>query len=132
MKMLIAAFVLLGCVGWWSALSGIASYSTGTNGTEIAYHATSGSRIFAGAYGTFLFAFAFACYRKVKKTWEVGFGLLAIAWVWSLIYAAPVVLAPGQGGFLALGLIAAASALACLYWGAWWRRQKGYFYARGG
>ena len=127
MKLFIRVFVLFGCLAWWSALSGIASFG----GPEVTYHPTIGSRIAMAASGTCILAFALACHLRANKSWECGFGLLAVLWIWGLFSNDVAVSEPAKGGLSQSALFAVGFSFVCLCWGVWWHRQKSYFYQHG-
>ena len=137
MRLLSALLILSSAICWWSAISGIEIYSTGTGGSHITYHPDLLSRVLAGVYGAFLVAFAVSIYRKAKFAWHVGLLAVAVFWaafffntsigIWRSEPPLPdsikvILVVVGLGG----------SSLLFFLLGRWWYRQRGYFGAHAG
>ena len=133
MKVVLALLVLASAICWWSAITGIETYSTGTRGTHITYRPDLLSRALAGVYGALLLGFAVAVYRKLKYAWHVGLLGIAALWATFIFNTSMGVLQavrppPTMFVVVALGV----ATLVHFLLGFWWYRKRGYFGAHDG
>jgi hypothetical protein len=132
MKRMKLYLIALGALCFLSALSGIASFSTGSAGTVIGYHSSLLSRAVAAAYGAILLWLAYGIHRRLPAAWRVGiFGLVAgwfalLAYVSFFIAHDPQPYGP-HARLTSVALIMAAASLAFLYWGRRWYKSRSYF-----
>jgi len=63
MKRLVIILVIFGALSIASAISGVASFSTGTHGTSVTYHSSLLSRLIAAGYSVCVLLLAWGIHR---------------------------------------------------------------------
>ena len=133
MKSLVIILVAFGLLALASAISGVASFSTGTHGTTITYHSSLLSRIVAAGYGVCVLLLAWGIHRRFTPVWHITFVAMGLAWIYMVISASAATAAnyPHQShldSLLFTFFLFLVSSPVVAYWAYRWYKQKHHFY----
>ena len=133
MKRLVIILVVFGLLALASAVSGVASFSTGTRGTSITYHSSQLSRVIAAAFGVCVLLLAWGIHRRFTLVWRLTFVAMGLCWIYTVICASVATAAnyPHQShrdSLLFAAFLFLVSSPVVFYWGYRWYKQKQYFY----
>ena len=133
MKRLVIILVVFGILAIVSAISGVASFSTGTHGTSIAYHSSLVSRLIAVCFGSCMLLLAWGIHRHFTPVWRLTFVAMGLSWIYGVITASARNAAnyPHQSqreGLLFTVFLLLVSSPVVIYWAYRWYKQKQYFY----
>jgi hypothetical protein len=133
MKRLIIILVVFGILAIASAISGVASFSTGIHGTSITYHSSLLSRVIAAGFGVCEMLLAWGIYRRFAPVWHLTFIAMGLCWIYGTICASAATAAnyPHQSqrdSLLFTALLFLVTSPVVFYWAYRWYKQKQYFY----
>jgi hypothetical protein len=132
MKRLIIILAILGLLALASAVVGVASFSTGTQGTSITYHSPL-MRLTEAGTGVYMLFLALGIHRRFAPVWGLTFLAMALSWIFTVISVSAEVNAnyihlSDRDSLAFTGLLFVVTSPIVFYWAYRWYKQKQYFY----
>ena len=137
LKLFCIIFCVLSLVGAFTGIHGVhLSYRGGAPGSPaqstLVVNREKGLRaaLFSMVWALAFASAAYGIHRRARIVWKIGWGVLGIIFFEFAVQALSFLLnltGPDRwfesAAFLAVGVVP-------VYWGFWWKRQKGYFHPR--
>lgn len=124
--------LVFGCIAeLLSALTGVQSYSyNSATGSQIGHYSGKWEYLWSVAIALICGLGAWGIHRRAPITWALGWSVLVLSAIWTLVEVAANLLSQPYGWLGILGAVAGVILVVC-YWGIWWQRHREYFSAQG-